>query len=439
MTEENNSTTLPTTEIPLNGQTSAAATEAAKLLSGDSEIDKFLDLPDETPAKAIHEEFAGEDGNDKGEENGEELQKEEGDKEVSPEPTEVEDKVQTEGEDGASKTATNEPTLKTPASPKVLSAKLGDKTLEVDEATTFTFKVDGKEVQAQVSELIQNYKGKIPWDRHYRQLKQDRAKFDADIKDIDNKIKEIVELSQVDPFKALERTMIMAGKNPADFLSIYLKQAQKTAEDIEGKSEDEIKAWVSAKRTEYEAEKTRLERSKVDAEKQELAVSKFISEKQTEHSISEEELESAWQFANLPENAQYLAGKTPQQIAELVVNYIINVDRPYTLIENTVGEIAPELRKDGNFVRELREHFKNYPNLTRDDIKIVVEGYLGKESSEKSHAKPSKEPEAERPRTSKPNPSQTSPKKTAKSNKALEEFDPISSGDLDELTQLMSK
>lgn len=408
--------------------------------TGDPLIDSMVGFGDSAKQANLNDEIESlsEEGGDSdglrekenGEEAGEEVKEEEAQEESAEGDTEAEKKEVT--------------TKQNQGSTKVLVGKQGEKEVEVSDDTTFTFNVDGKQVSPPLSELIQNYKGKIPWDRHYRQLKEDRAKFDSDVKAAETKVREVVELSHTDPFKALERLVVMAGKNPADFLQTYLAQAQKTAEEIAAKSDAELKQFIDSKRIEYEKERVQREKMAVRAEKGQMEAETYIVAAQTEHGISDDELESAWALAKAPENIQLLAGKTPKQTAETIIRYILEVDRPYTLIENTVEEISPELRKNGAFLNELKGHFNGFPNLTKEDIRIVVEGYMGKaptegnpdkpETGNKSLAKTSKEALKERPANRGPNPLRTTPKKAAKGIAALEDFDPIGFDSLDSLS-----
>lgn len=411
---------LPTTEIPTQGATAPEGIE---------EVASIAD-PFSLPKTLPEQEVSNDKGGDK---DGEKVQGQEGGQEVEP----SKEKVSTLGEeDQPQKAETSQTPPTESSSPKVFIAKVGDQEIELKEDATFTFKVDGAEVSPKISDLIQNYKGKIPWDRHYRQLKQDRANFDSDVKKIDAKIREIVTLANADPFKALERMLVHAGKNPAEFIPIYLEQARRTAEQIEGKSDDELRAWMNAKATEYEREKVNLEAAKLKAKEQEIETTNWVTAQQAEHKITDEELDAAWTIANLPENAPLLANKTPMEIAKAVVAYVLEVDRPYTMIEQAVEEVAPDRRHDDRFLRELKDHFKNYPNFTKDDIKEVIAGVVGtKAVPAKSHATDSRAVKEERPnRTNSP---ETSSKKTAKSAKTLEDFDPVSANDLDELMKLL--
>ena len=74
---------------------------------------------------------------------------------------------------------------------KKLAARYGEEDLEVAANTTFKHKIDGQEVEVELQELLNNYSGKVSYDKKFQQFSDERKEFEQEMQEYNTQIDNI--------------------------------------------------------------------------------------------------------------------------------------------------------------------------------------------------------------------------------------------------------
>lgn len=327
--------------------------------------------------------------------------------------------------------------------PPLLSAKLGDKTFDVPEDATTIVKIDGKDVEVSFKELKRNHQGKVPWEKHYGDLKRDRAKFEDDVKTLDTWFTKVLDLVKTDPKQALLEIVGRSGRSPADFPELF-------QDELEGLDENQKQIILKSKDIEHREKKMAADKAARDKEAQEQKskqdVANYLVGRQKELGISDSEIESAYKLlqnvlAEDTEGKLKLDQKTPFELADLMISHILVNERPNAQITSTIKELFPSASitpSDVDYIKTLisAEKIRN-PNLGKEDIAEIVKAVYSSSEEEEpepieedrpkpsKQATPFKEPIKERAKKS-----ATSPKALSKKDTEARDDDPVTFEDL---------
>lgn len=265
---------------------------------------------------------------------------------------------------------------------KKVTASKGDDLIEVPEDATFKVKVDGKEVEVTLADLTRNYQGKVPWEKHYADTKQKEKALEVREAELNGresaqeaKFKEAFETFKKNPYLGFEKMAIAIGEDPTDMLPIYIAQSKKTLEELAQLSEAEYRALVISKKNEYSQHKLSEREKKLEAEKTEAQKLREVNEanayfqtKVNELGITQAEVDIASKI--IQESGQDLSQKAPKELADLLVMYIEEVERPYARIEEVAREIDPNLLSNRQLIGEMKNLIKK--DFTKDDIREIL-------------------------------------------------------------------
>lgn len=262
--------------------------------------------------------------------------------------------------------------------------KKGEKEFKLPEDAIVEVKVNGKYEAVTLAELTHNYQGKIPWEKHYRELKEDRVKFDETIQDLNNTFQEAIELSNTDPFKALEKLIVRAGKDPKNYWDTYIKQAEATINHLSGLSAAEKRALFAQKAADAKEQSLKAKEEKIakQTEKQraEAELSQYIEKKHTENNISQDEWDHAFSVFGAAVEGKHvdITGWDEKKMADSICNFITSYLRPTTRLKTVVSGIDKGLASDDTFIAELMKLTDS--KMSNSDIKEIVEAYIGSDS-----------------------------------------------------------
>lgn len=308
------------------------------------------------------------------------------------------EKKEASGEDSAEKA--EESTTSTPEV-KMYSAVSGEDELEIPENATFKIKVDSKEVEVTLAEALRNYQGKIPWDKHYketkefeRQLKLREQEVSSKLAESNTQMEDILATFEKNPYLAFEKIAIIKGKNPADYLPIYIAQSKKTLEELKELSDAEFKALLIQKRTEHERKQVDREREKLTKESEAQAkqreaaeADQYFAERAIEYKFTEKEIQSAVEAVK---QVKGLETKKPKELADILTEYIVKVDRPFTLAETAIEKVAPTYANKQKLVTEVARLIDH--SFTLDEVEEIVSSYLGEPKKTTPPAPPAQKP-----------------------------------------------
>ena len=211
-----------------------------------------------------------------------------------------------------------------PITTKILHAKKGESTIEVPDDAVLTLKVNKEDVEVPIKELVRNYQGKIPWEKHYqetaeqaRKIKQREAEimtYAAELKAAQEAqaimYQEIVDLARTNPSEALMKACVKAGKNPGDVLRAVIEQAKATVAQLSELSPEQVETLIAKKGLEYdkallqekEAQQAEIQKRNQEQAQLEAYIAKRCADAQitaAEYQMSQDLLQAAVQELSL--------------------------------------------------------------------------------------------------------------------------------------------
>lgn len=170
---------------------------------------------------------------------------------------------------------------------KLKKAKHGEKEIEIPEDAAFTVKVNGQEVDVSLNELMQNYSGKVAWDKKFSEVDRKDKEYSRKFNEIEGKVKAIFE--EKDPEMRFLRMAQFAGQDPVQVRAKFLEDNINLLEKYYAMSEDERKADA----LEFENRILKQQREAQQREAQEQAVLQELDSKVKKvlasHKVSKEE------------------------------------------------------------------------------------------------------------------------------------------------------
>lgn len=275
---------------------------------------------------------------------------------------------------------------------KKILAKQGEADVELFANAKFKHKVDGEEVEVELQELLNNYSGKVSYDRKFQELsesnkifKQERDTYLNEKQEIKNYINTFTQkLQNNDAMGALEYIAGFSGMEPLAFrrellnqlTPIIMDRANMTQEQLEA---DDLMMQNAYLRQQYESvqERQRQEQAIKELESQ-------IASVQEAHGMTEDTFRDA--YNNLVESG-YSGEITPSKVAEFYTEY-----NAYSKASDLLSEVDPALGLERNVVENLQRVIVENPSFDDNDlIEIVQEVYgsVKKEISQKVSKKAS--------------------------------------------------
>ena len=284
---------------------------------------------------------------------------------------------------------------------KKLIAKYGEEELEIAANSIFKHKVDGEEVDVELQELLNNYSGKVSYDKKFQEFSSEKKKFDdyknqydGEIQQINNYINDFAnKFRQNDALGALEYFAEFAGMKPYEFRRDLLNQLLPEMERRSTMTEDQIRAEELAFQNEY------LMRQQESAQKQNQEqqalreLENEIVQVQEAHGISDEDFENAY---NELMEIDFEGEINPATVAEYHIH-----SKAYSKAEDILGQIDSVLVEQDPVVESLQKVIVENPSFDDNDlIEIVQQVYSDfKKDTSKTVSKKASPPKKQETKT----------------------------------------
>lgn len=259
---------------------------------------------------------------------------------------------------------------------KTIKAKYADNDVELDEEAAFTVKVNGQEVPVTVKELMNNYSGKVGWDKKFSEIDQVRKRVAAQemkLRESSDAIKAIFE--EQDPNIKMYRMATLAGVDPVQFRQNFFDEQISLLEKYHSMSEDERKADAAA----YEAAMHKhradtLEKSAKEKQDYESLQTK-VSQLRASHQISEQEFVA--QYDRILEYVESGKGTKELLTPEFIASSIVK-DRMWNAAEEKLQglELGWNQQTKAEKLNKLVEHAHQL-NLSPQDVAEMVDELWG--------------------------------------------------------------
>ena len=267
---------------------------------------------------------------------------------------------------------------------KKLVARYGEESLEIAANALFKHKVDGEEVDVELQELLNNYSGKMSYDKKFQELSDQRKEYESDfekhtqeknqinayINDFANKLR------NNDALGALEYFAEFAGMKPYEFRRELLSQIAPEVERRSMMSQEQLRAEELAMQNEYLMRQHEAVQQQYQEQQAVKELENEIVNVQEAYGISDEDFEKA--YYELKESD--FDGKIdPATVAEYHVHAAA-----YSKAEDILTQVDPMLNSQEPIVENLQRVIVENPSFDNNDlIEIVQQVYKDfiKESS----------------------------------------------------------
>ncbi len=142
-----------------------------------------------------------------------------------------------EEKDAADKVADE---LKDPAGKLYKFTGADGKPLDLADSSKVKIKVAGKEQEVSVKDLVENFAGKIPWNRKYEQLAREKEEFHTERDEVNRTVGQIATLaSEGKPIEALTKLYTAMGADPVAGIKSLVQKIRESAPQLfQGSPED---------------------------------------------------------------------------------------------------------------------------------------------------------------------------------------------------------
>ena len=267
---------------------------------------------------------------------------------------------------------------------KKILARAGDNEMELAANTLFKHKVDGQEVDVDLQELLNNYSGKVSYDKKFQEFSTTKknfetmqAQYNAEINAINKYIGEFGErMKNNDASGALEYFAEFAGMKPYEFRRELLKQLMPEMERMNTMSPEELRSEELQAQNLYLQKEQESAQQRLQQEQAVMELQREIVSVQEALGISGDEFREA--YNDLVE-ANFEGEITPA----LVGDYYKNL-QAFSKAEGILTQVDPVLGNDDGIVETLQNVILENPNFDNDDLIEIVQNVYGSVKKEAS-------------------------------------------------------
>ena len=296
---------------------------------------------------------------------------EESNEEAEAEENELSSKAESNGEESEASEETLEEEI------KKLIAKYGDQETEIAANALFKHKVDGEEVEVELQELLNNYSGKVSYDKKFQEFSNQKKDFDAYKNQYDNEIQQIngyindfaKKIKDNDAMGALEYFAQFAGMKPYEFRRELLNQITPEISRRANLSPEQIQAEDLAMQNEYLLQQQESAQKQSQAQQAQKELEMEIANVQEAHGMSDEAFNEAYQDLL---DSDYDGTITPQSVADYYVH-----SQAFSRADSILEGISPVLAEQEQIVESLQKVIVENPSFDNDDLKEIVEEVYG--------------------------------------------------------------
>ena len=260
---------------------------------------------------------------------------------------------------------------------KKLIAKYGEEELEIAANAMFKHKVDGEEVDVELQELLNNYSGKISYDKKFQELSSNRKEFESYKNDYDTQIDQIngyinnfaQKMKENDAMGALEYFASFAGMKPHEFRRELLNQMSPQIDRMRSMSPDQLRAEELEMQNAYLQQQQESAQQRLNQEQAIKDLENEIANVQEAHSISDEDFKQSYE--DLLEY-EYEGEITPAVVADYYLN-----SQAFSKAESILESISPALADEDHIVETFQKVIVENPSFDDNDLIEIVQDVYG--------------------------------------------------------------
>jgi hypothetical protein len=272
---------------------------------------------------------------------------------------------------------------------KKILAKQGESDVELYANTSFKHKVDGEEVDVELQELLNNYSGKVSYDKKFQEFSSERKDFetyketyDKDIEQINGYITNFAQkIKNNDAMGALEYFAEFSGMKPHEFKRELLNQLAPEVFRLNEMSPEQLQAEDLRAQNEYLLRQQESEQKRSQEQQAQRELELEIANAQEAHNISDEDFQNAYQELM---DGEFEGNITPAVIADYYVH-----SQAFSKAEEALTQVDPMLAQQDNILETLQKIVMENPSFDNEDLVEIVQDVYGdiKKTASKSVSK----------------------------------------------------
>lgn len=255
---------------------------------------------------------------------------------------------------------------------KKILARQGEDDVELYANTSFKHKVDGEEVDVELQELLNNYSGKVSYDKKFQEFSSDKKDFERYKNEYDNDIEQIngyinnfaEKIKNNDAMGALEYFAEFAGMKPHEFRSNLLNQLTPEIYRRSEMSPEQLQAEELRSQNDFLQRQQESDQKRSQEEQALRELEMEIANVQEAHNISDEDFQSAYESLVEEDMGQPI---TPN----LVADYYVNV-QAFNKADAILGQIDPNLSEQDEIIDTLQDIIIQNPEFDDQDLVDIV-------------------------------------------------------------------
>jgi len=254
------------------------------------------------------------------------------------------------------------------ASKKQIIAKSGDNEFKLSPTSKIKHKVDGKEVEVELQDLLNNFSGKTAWDKKYSELDGERKSHKKDLEVVNNYMNKFAEISQKDRVKGLEFLAEQVGFDPLEYRRGLRQELMSHYETYSGMDENERKYFEQQEELEYLKSNRESEVNNRNRQQAQEDLANSYRKLEQSHGIND---------SRLGEIAEALQKAGVQDLSPEVIiethNLFVTQDRAY----NVLGKVNPEFAADNSKLKMIESLVAGNSSISDDELYQYVSKLWG--------------------------------------------------------------
>lgn len=267
---------------------------------------------------------------------------------------------------------------------KKLLGKFNDEEMEIAAETLFKHKVDGEDVDVSLQDLLNNYSGKVSYDKKFQEFSESKKEFNEYKDTYDNDINLInkyinnfaTRLKEKDAMGALSYFAEFSGMEPHTFKRQLLEQLSPEIERMAQLNPEQIENERLAQENAYLQKQQESEEERRHQEQSQSELLNEIKQLQEAHNISDADFQSAYQELV---DGEFDGDITPGIVAEYYMH-----SAAFAKSEEVLSQINPDLIKNDEIVESLQKVVIENPSFDNDDLLEIVKEVYGSAQKEAS-------------------------------------------------------
>lgn len=281
---------------------------------------------------------------------------------------------------------------------KSFKVKSGDKDVDLRGDAALDVTVSGKQEKVTVQDLVNNYAGKVSWERKFSQLDTERKTFQTERQDLQKSIDDLYDLAvkQSNPRAAIEKLAEAMGGDGRKIFQQLREEIKKSLDSYKDLSPEEIQVLEKDEELEYLRKKDETRASAEQQQKIEAAVGQRVKAIQEKFNLTEEGFYRAY------DDLKKTGRVAPQDITpELVGQHHVEMKSKQEL-QQMIAEINPDLENAAQAVADLHDAMTKNDLSVADMKEIAAELYGSKKA--RSLVKKMKQAQGGNVNTARPSP-----------------------------------